>query len=488
LALVNRELCRRLVGRGHDLSLLPRQAPPAACVPRQLLPPLLADRVGHPLSRPAEVHVRHFGPPDWAPPPAGHWVVMQPWEFGSIPRAWAGPLREAVDEVWTPTRFVRDCYLATGVPAERVHLVPYGVDTDLYHPGAKPYPLRTGKRFKLLFVGGTIFRKGIDLLLAAYAQAFTSNDDVCLVIKDMGSGTFYRGQTAEGRITKLREAPGAPEVEYLGGDLTPEEMAGLYAACDRLVHPYRVEGFGLPIAEAMACGRPVVVTGAGACRDFCDEANAWLIPARPVRFPQKRVGDLETVDYPWLHEPDPAALAGLLRRAFECPEEGRAKGAVGRQRILAHFTWDAAVAAIEQRLEVLRQRPPRRCASGTESVSPVLVAREVGRPRVSLCLIVKNEEDNLPACLGSAADLADEVVVVDTGSTDRTKDIAARFGARLFDFPWVDSSPPRATSACATPAGTGSSGSTPTTASTRTTGPDYGPSSPNWERRTPPTP
>ena len=60
------------------------------------------------------------------------------------------------------------------------------------------------------------------------------------------------------------------------------------------------------------------------------------------------------------------------------------------------------------------------------------------RARVSLCLIVKNEEANLPNCLGSAADLVDDIVVVDTGSTDRTKEVAARFGARVFDFPWCD--------------------------------------------------
>jgi tetratricopeptide (TPR) repeat protein len=58
--------------------------------------------------------------------------------------------------------------------------------------------------------------------------------------------------------------------------------------------------------------------------------------------------------------------------------------------------------------------------------------------RVSLTMIVKNEEQNLPACLASAADLVDELIVVDTGSTDRTKRVAARHGARVFDFPWVD--------------------------------------------------
>ena len=60
------------------------------------------------------------------------------------------------------------------------------------------------------------------------------------------------------------------------------------------------------------------------------------------------------------------------------------------------------------------------------------------RPRVSLCLIVKNEEHNLPACLGSAADLVDEVVVVDTGSTDGTKEVARKSGAKVHDFPWID--------------------------------------------------
>ena len=60
------------------------------------------------------------------------------------------------------------------------------------------------------------------------------------------------------------------------------------------------------------------------------------------------------------------------------------------------------------------------------------------RCRVSLTMIVRDEEENLAACLGSAAGLFDEVVVVDTGSTDRTAEIARSFGAHVFDFVWVD--------------------------------------------------
>jgi glycosyltransferase involved in cell wall biosynthesis len=60
------------------------------------------------------------------------------------------------------------------------------------------------------------------------------------------------------------------------------------------------------------------------------------------------------------------------------------------------------------------------------------------RPKVSLTMIVRNEEANLPACLESARGLFDEIVVVDTGSIDRTREIPRSFGARVCDFVWVD--------------------------------------------------
>ena len=54
---------------------------------------------------------------------------------------------------------------------------------------------------------------------------------------------------------------------------------------------------------------------------------------------------------------------------------------------------------------------------------------------ISLCMIVKNEEDVLARCLDSAAELVDEIVIVDTGSTDSTWEIAARYTDKIFDFP-----------------------------------------------------
>ncbi|MBQ9142983.1 MAG: glycosyltransferase family 2 protein [Lachnospiraceae bacterium] len=57
---------------------------------------------------------------------------------------------------------------------------------------------------------------------------------------------------------------------------------------------------------------------------------------------------------------------------------------------------------------------------------------------ISLCMIVKNEEAVLARCLDTVADLVDEIIIVDTGSTDRTKEIATLYTDKLYDFEWVD--------------------------------------------------
>ncbi len=57
---------------------------------------------------------------------------------------------------------------------------------------------------------------------------------------------------------------------------------------------------------------------------------------------------------------------------------------------------------------------------------------------ISVCMIVKNEEEQLRACLESLKPIADEIIIADTGSTDRTKEIAAEFTDKIYDFPWID--------------------------------------------------
>lgn len=58
-------------------------------------------------------------------------------------------------------------------------------------------------------------------------------------------------------------------------------------------------------------------------------------------------------------------------------------------------------------------------------------------------MIVKNEENTLGNCLESVKDIVDEIVIVDTGSTDKTKEVASKFTDKIFDFEWIDDFPPR---------------------------------------------
>ncbi|MDP9387057.1 MAG: glycosyltransferase, partial [Actinomycetota bacterium] len=327
LAHVNRELGLRLAGSARvalEVVSTEPNGPGTAADPR--LGPLQGC-TGDVLGAPAQIEVRHQWPPDWRPPDHGAWVVVQPWEFGGLPDEWLPALHHEVDEVWCYTNHVRHCYVASGVPEEIVRVVPLGVDARRFTPDGPPYPLRTSKGTRLLFLGGTIPRKGIDVLLRAYGDAFSADDDVCLVVKSTGSSSFYRPSAQDDAVRALADDPAAPEVELITDDLSPEEVAALYRSCHVLVHPYRGEGFGLPVAEAMASGLPVVVTAHGACLDFCDEENAYLVPADVV--PIAGAGLPPSSAGHWWAEPDAGVLARLLRHVVEHPEEARAKGAAG---------------------------------------------------------------------------------------------------------------------------------------------------------------
>ncbi|MCF6154453.1 MAG: tetratricopeptide repeat protein [Candidatus Brocadia sp.] len=70
-------------------------------------------------------------------------------------------------------------------------------------------------------------------------------------------------------------------------------------------------------------------------------------------------------------------------------------------------------------------------------ISPVKTSRD--RPILSACMIVKNEQKFLPQCLQSIKDAVDEIIIVDTGSTDKTVEIAHSFGARVYHHPWKNS-------------------------------------------------
>lgn len=362
LAYINRELCMRLIKEGLNLSVIPYE--PDSFQPAPNSPMCKIRELYYRQQKNTDIHVRHQWPPNLTAPEKGHWVIIQPWEFGSLPKSWVGVFSTLVDEMWVPGNYVRQLYIDAGIPEDRVFVVPNGYNPDRFNPGVKPFKLKTKKKFKFLFVGGTIYRKGIDLLLDAYIQAFKKSDNVCLVVKDMGGDSFYKGQTYKERISGLVRQNDAPEIEYIDYMLSEKELAGIYTACDILVHPYRGEGFGLPILEAMASGIPAIVTNGGACLDFCSEENSLLVNASKFFIKEKKIGDMETADYPWLFEPSLEDLKQKMVFSFQNQDEIKILGKKAQQFVSDNFSWDCSFKVLRHRIEKLKDIPVIRFNSG----------------------------------------------------------------------------------------------------------------------------
>lgn len=295
--------------------------------------------------------IRHQWPPKAEAPPIGKWVIMQPWEFSHLRKDFVEIFRKA-DGVWTPSNFSRNAMLRSGVEFDKVQIVPNGIDPSRYTPFGEAYPLETKKRFRFLYVGGTIFRKGIDILLHAYVKSFTAADDVVLVIKDLGGDSFYKGQTASEIIRKVQQMPNAPEILYIDEILSEEEMAKLYRSCHVLVAPYRGEGFALPVLEAMACGLAVIVTEGGATDDFVDHRCGWKLPAKKRSIGSQIDGHDLSADA-WVLEPDGDTLLQLLQFVYHHPHEALLRGICGSTKARRFWTWERATLRLLTQIDCL---------------------------------------------------------------------------------------------------------------------------------------
>ena len=189
------------------------------------------------------------------------------------------------------------------VPEARVSIVPNGLDTGFYRDLGRWR--REGAR--LLFVGNSDdFKKGAEFLVAALA----------LLPKPVRLRIVDEGYPARSRVAEAAQRLGVEHRIEVTGRLEPERLREEYCRCTLLVQPSLYEGFGLPAAEALACGAPVVATAVGAVPEVVTPDCGILVPPR-----------------------DPAALADAIQSLLDDPARRARMGAAGSERMSRHFSW-----------------------------------------------------------------------------------------------------------------------------------------------------
>ena len=172
------------------------------------------------------------------------------------------------DHVLTVSELARATYVEAGVPPGRVHAVTLGADLELFTPGPGREE-RDGGAFVFLFCGAMIRRKGFDLLLDAFERVAGELPETRLRVVGPRGGdaaAYLEARQGDPRITAT-------------GPLPQRELAGELRRADCLVLPSRNDSYGMVVAEALACGLPVLVSDmVGAKELVAAGRNGFVVP------------------------------------------------------------------------------------------------------------------------------------------------------------------------------------------------------------------
>lgn len=360
LAVVNRELARGFAAVGASVALRATEGPGPIPVSPEFLAADPASAAAHARAEePAGAVLRLLYPPRMSDM-AGEVRVLScyGWEESLLPVEAVAGFNRYLQLVTSMSSYVTRVLEDNGVDVPVV-TVGLGADHILRTP-AEPALLGralpgSASTLKLLHISSCFPRKGVDVLLDAYARAFTAADDVVLVIKTFPNP--HHDITAELAAWRARH-PAAPAVELFNLDLPEAAIRALYVWADVLVAPSRGEGFGLPLAEAMLHECAVVTTGYGGQTDFCTPETSWLIDYRFTRAQthMQLSGSL------WA-EPDTDHLARLLTDFAAARREGRWQALV-RSRLLRadrlirrDYTWEQVARRTQAAIARVRALP-----------------------------------------------------------------------------------------------------------------------------------
>jgi glycosyltransferase involved in cell wall biosynthesis len=275
----------------------------------------------------------------------GCWI----WEVSEIPEEWE-PLFDSFNEIWTPTEFCRQAIESrTSIPVTRI---PISVAPEI-PPGYDRKRLGLPETGFIFLTIADFFscaeRKNPLGVLEAYRRAMSSQrSDLYLVVKI--NNASHRPDIMHAIREYLdQDASIIPFFDYLDRPV----LNALIGSCNCLVSLHRAEGFGLPIAEAMFMGKPVIATGWSGNMDFMNERNSL-----PVRYQiVETSGDNLYIPYKkgshWA-EPDLNHASELMRCVATSPDLTGRIGGQAMNDIRDQLSPEAVGALMNGRLAALR--------------------------------------------------------------------------------------------------------------------------------------
>ncbi|RCS23328.1 glycosyltransferase [Phyllobacterium salinisoli] len=337
LALLNRETARALSALSHNVSLYSTEGPgdfPPDEIFLKKNPDLQSFHDKGLMKNNLQVDVvsRNLYPPRVSDMHAKlNLLHHYAWEESGFPSSWVDDFNAYLQGITCLSKHVEKILIDNGVS---IPLSTSGCGVDHWDRVAadNSYKIQ-GKKFRFLHVSSCFPRKGADVLIKAFGKAFTARDDVSLIIK-----TFPNPHNnVEGILeTERRGNENFPDVQIIMEDISEGQLKSLYEQCDVLVAPSFAEGFGLPLAEAMLAGLPVITTNWGGQLDFCSEETAWLVD---FSFEPAET-HFDVFNSVWA-VPDVDALASVIQEVFRTPAgERRSRAARGRKLLLDEFKWE----------------------------------------------------------------------------------------------------------------------------------------------------
>lgn len=354
LALLNRETALALNMLGHQVSLHSTEGPgdfepnPDFLKANPKLATLYNASKLH-SSKDADVCSRNLYPPrvhdmDSKVNLLHHYA----WEESGFPQEWVDDINQYLQGMTCLSNHVQKIMIDNGVRVPMT-VTACGVDHwDRIIPD--PRYFIKARPFKFLHVSSCFPRKGVDVLLEAYGHCFTSSDQVTLVIKTFPNPHNEVHALLAALQTKYDQYP---EVLIIDEDLTESQLKALYQKCDVMVAPSRAEGFGLPMAEAMLSGIPVITTAWGGQLDFCNENTAWLVD---YEFKQSK-SHFKLFDSVWA-EPNIKSLAETMRHLYQInADEIKRKVEEAQQLLRADYTWMESTHRLVNAARAYREAP-----------------------------------------------------------------------------------------------------------------------------------